>query len=55
MNNLNLYKYLKNIAFLALITIFLNSCGVNIFDRKDPIEPNARKRARQNVLEGRGF
>ena len=55
MNNLNTYKYLKNIAFLALITIFLNSCGVNVFDRKDPIEPNARKRARQNVDEGRGF
>ena len=55
MNNLNIHKYLKNIAFLALITIFLNSCGVNIFDRKDPIEPNARKRARQNVEEGRGF
>ena len=55
MNNLSLYKYFKNLAFLALITIFLNSCGVNVFDRKDPIEPNARKRARQNVEEGRGF
>ena len=55
MNNLRLYKYFKNLAFLALITIFLNSCGVNVFDRKDPIEPNARKRARQNVEEGRGF
>ena len=55
MNNLSFYKYFKNLAFLALITIFLNSCGVNVFDRKDPIEPNARKRARQNVEEGRGF
>ena len=40
---------------MALIMIFLNSCGVNVFDRKDPIEPNARKRARQNVEEGKGF
>ena len=55
MKNLILFKYLKNAAFLALITIFLNSCGVNVFDRKDPIEPDARKRARQNVEEGRGF
>ena len=55
MNNFILYRYFKKIAFLALITIFLDSCGVNVFDRKDPIEPNARKRARQNVEEGRGF
>ena len=26
-----------------------------MFDRKEPIEPDARKRARQNVDEGRGF
>ena len=55
MSNLSFYKYFKNLAFLALIMIFLNSCGVNVFDRKDPIEPNARKRARQNVEEGKGF
>ncbi len=33
----------------------MNSCGVNPFDRKDPIEPEARKRARQNAEEGRGI
>ena len=55
MNNFILYRYFKKIAFLALITIFLNSCGVNIFDGKDPIEPDARKRARQNVAEGKGL
>ena len=55
MNYFKLIKYLKNTAFFALILIFLNSCGVNPFDRKDPIEPEARKRARQTVEEGRGF
>ena len=55
MDNLILNKLFKNIAFLALITIFLNSCGVDPLNRKDPIEPDARKRARQNVEEGRGF
>ena len=55
MDNLILNKLFKNIAFLALITIFLNSCGVDPLNRKDPVEPDARKRARQNVEEGRGF
>ena len=55
MNYLKLIKYLKNTAFFALILIFLNSCGVNPFERKDPIEPEARKRARQNVLDGKGI
>ncbi len=55
MNYFKLIKYLKNTAFFALILIFLNSCGVNIFERKDPIEPEARKRARQNVLDGKGL
>ena len=55
MNYLKLIKYLKNTAFFALILIFLNSCGVNPFDPKEPIEPEARKRARQNVLDGKGI
>ena len=55
MNNLKLKKYFKNTVFFALILIFLNSCGVNVFDRKEPIEPNARKRAKQNVMEGKGL
>ena len=33
----------------------MNSCGVNVFDRKDPIEPDARKRARQNVEKVKVF
>ena len=49
MNYFKLIKYFKNTAFFALILIFLNSCGVNPFERKDPIEPDARKRARKNV------
>ena len=55
MNNFSLNKFIKNTAFSALILIFLNSCGVNPFERKDPIEPEARKRSRQNVLEGKGL
>ena len=55
MKNITLHKYFKNIAFLSLILIFLNSCaGGNPFGG-DPIEPDARKRARKNVEEGRGF
>ena len=55
MNNFKLNTYIKNTAFFALILIFLNSCGVNPFDPKEPIEPEARKRARQNVLDGKGL
>ena len=49
-------KFLKNTAFLLLISIFLTSCGNigGITNPKDPIEPDARKRARKNVEEGRG-
>ena len=55
MKNISLHKYFKNIAFLSLILIFLNSCaGGNPFGG-ETIEPDARKRARQNVEEGRGF
>jgi len=49
-------KFLKNTAFLLLISIFLTSCGNigSITNPKDPIEPDARKRARKNVEEGKG-
>ena len=44
-------KLLKNAAFLLLITVFLNSCGNvgSIMNPKEPIEPDARKRARKNA------
>ena len=53
----NLNKLLKNAAFLLLITVFLNSCGNvgSIMNPKEPIEPDARKRARKNAQEGRGI
>lgn len=54
MLNFNLNKILKNIAFYSLMLIFLNSCG-GFFERKEPIEPDARKRARKNVEEGKGI
>ena len=55
MNKFALNKFFKKTAFFGLILMFLSSCGVNPFERKDPVEPDARKRARQNVEEGRGF
>ena len=52
-----IYKFLKNSAFLVLIVIFLTSCGNvgSITNPKEPVEPDARKRARKNAEEGRGI
>ncbi len=52
-----IYKFLKNSAFLVLIAIFLTSCGNvgSITNPKEPVEPDARKRARKNAEEGRGI
>ena len=52
-----IYKFLKNTAFLLLISIFLTSCGNigSITNPKEPVEPDARKRARKNAEEGRGI
>ena len=51
------YKFLKNSAFLVLILIFLTSCGNvgSITNPKEPVEPDARKRARKNAEEGKGI
>ena len=52
-------KYLKLIKFLLLSSIIfsLSNCGTGFFnpDWSTPAEPNAKKRARQNVEEGRGI
>ena len=48
-------KILKNIVVFIILVVFLSSCGVNPFDPKEAIDPDARKRARQNVEEGRGI
>ena len=52
-----IYKLLKSTAFLLLIAVFLNSCGNvgSIMNPKEPINPDARKRARQAAKEGRGI
>ena len=52
-----IYKFLKNSAFLVLIAIFLTSCGNvgSITNPQEPVEPDARKRARKNAEEGRGI
>ena len=45
-----LNKFLKNTAFCIFLTVLISGCGNvgSIFDPKPPIEPEARKRARQN-------
>lgn len=48
-------KILKNIVVFIILVVFLSSCGVNLFDPKEPVDPDGRKRARQNVEEGRGL
>ena len=50
-------NFLKNTAFLLLIAIFLSSCGNvgSITNPKEPVDPDARKRARKNAEEGRGI
>tara|TARA_B100000287_G_scaffold291358_1_gene274742 strand:+ start:472 stop:1047 length:576 start_codon:yes stop_codon:yes gene_type:complete len=50
-----IHKYLKNIAVFFILILFLNSCGGLKPDWGEPAEPDGRKRARQNVEEGRGF
>ena len=52
-----IYKFLKNSAFLVLIVIFLTSCGNvgSITNPQEPVEPDARKRARKNAEEGKGI
>ena len=50
-------KFLKNTIFLVFLSILISSCGNvgSIFDPKPAIEPEARKRARQNAEEGKGI
>ena len=49
-------KFIKFIVFLCLSAL-LSSCGrmPDFSKRPETIEPNARKRAQQNVIEGRGM
>jgi len=48
-------KNLKNIVVFSILVVFLNSCEALKPDWSKTSEPDARKRARQNVEEGRGF
>jgi len=52
-----IYKFLKNIVFCLFLSVLISSCGNvgSIFERKEPIDPDARKRARDNAKEGRGI
>ena len=43
-------KFVKNTVFYLFLSVLIGSCGNvgSIFDPKEPIEPDARKRARKN-------
>ena len=46
----------KKIVILLIIPLFLQSCGGFLKpDWSKPAEPSGKKRARQNVIEGKGF
>ena len=53
----NIYKFLKNAVFYLFLSILITSCRNvgSIFERKEPIDPDARKRARENAKDGRGI
>ncbi len=48
-------KNIIKIALLITMSILMNSCGALKPDWSKNAEPDGRKRAQQNVLEGRGF
>ena len=52
-----IYKFLKNTVFYLFLSVLISSCGNvgSIFDPKEPIDPDARQRARDNAKEGRGI
>lgn len=52
---MRIFKKTPNLPILLLILFFTTSCGyIEKPDWSKPIEPNAKKRARQNVKEGKG-
>ena len=57
MNSTNFpFKIIKLLAFLSIITLFLNACNGKIPGgdaRKNPVDP--KKRVAKNLAEGRGF
>ena len=50
------YKSFKILSFLAIILLFLNSCG-NTFRGADArkVSPDPRERVKKNLEEGKGF
>ena len=50
------FKFLKYFSIFFIFSITLNSCGGLLKpDWSKPAEPDGRKRAQQNVLEGKGI
>ena len=53
---MSFYKIIKSFLIIFLAFVMLNNCTKPDFSkRKKPIEPNAQKRAQQNVKDGKGL
>ncbi len=50
-----IFKNIIKTMFFLTLTVLLSSCGPLKPDWSKTAEPDGRKRAQQNVLEGRGF
>ena len=51
----NKFSLLKTFLFLSFLGLFLSSCGSLKPDWSKTAEPDGKKRARQNVKEGKGM
>ena len=50
------YKSIKTVFILLCLALMTGGCGkLSTPDWSKPIEPNARKRAQQNAIEGKGI
>ena len=53
---MNIYKIIKPFLATFCLVVILNGCGGNFKpDWSKPAEPNAKKRAQQNVKDGKGI
>ena len=56
---MNIYKFIKFFVVVLCLSALFNGCSLPKFSKPDfskkPIEPNAMKRAQQNVIDGKGM
>ena len=56
---MNIYKFIKFFVVVFCLSALFNGCSLPKFSKPDfskkPIEPNAMKRAQQNVIDGKGM